>query len=80
MHQNLKRIFAEMTSERDKVFEFTSMVRELAEPGEITRPETYPFEFLELDKPYESYDGSNVRLRYFLRIVITRCVRAQIGP
>lgn len=32
----------------------------------------FPFEFPNVEKPYEVYTGSNVRLRYFLRITVTR--------
>lgn len=32
----------------------------------------YPFEFPNVEKPYEVYTGSNVRLRYFLRITVVR--------
>lgn len=32
----------------------------------------YPFEFPNVEKPYEVYAGSNVRLRYFLRITVVR--------
>ena len=53
-------------------YEFTSLVRELATPGQLTKKQTYPFAFKSVDKPYESYDGLNVRLRYFLRVTVSR--------
>lgn len=31
----------------------------------------YPFDFATVDKPYETYTGLNVRLRYFLRVTVT---------
>lgn len=33
--------------------------------------QTYPFEF-STEKPYESYSGINVRLRYFVRVTVSR--------
>lgn len=33
---------------------------------------SYPFEFANVEKPFEVYVGSNVRLRYFLRVTIVR--------
>lgn len=33
--------------------------------------QSYPFEF-STEKPYETYSGMNVRLRYFVRVTITR--------
>jgi len=32
----------------------------------------YPFEFANVEKQYETYTGANVRLRYFVRVKITR--------
>jgi vacuolar protein sorting-associated protein 26 len=42
---------------------FTSLVRELARPGELMQNIAYDFEFVQVEKPYESYTGTNVRLR-----------------
>ena len=53
-------------------YEFTSLVRELEAPGELLGEKQYPFEFTGVDKQYESYDGINVRLRYFIRVTIAR--------
>ncbi|GCC33926.1 hypothetical protein chiPu_0012397 [Chiloscyllium punctatum] len=39
---------------------------------ELTQSRTYEFEFMQVEKPYESYIGANVRLRYFLRVTIVR--------
>ena len=36
------------------------------------RPPRYPFDFSNAEKPYESYNGLNVRLRYFIRVTVTR--------
>lgn len=33
--------------------------------------QSYPFEF-STEKPYESYSGMNVRLRYFIRVTVSR--------
>eukprot|EP00607_Mallomonas_marina_P008090 CAMPEP_0182417578 /NCGR_PEP_ID=MMETSP1167-20130531/2033_1 /TAXON_ID=2988 /ORGANISM="Mallomonas Sp, Strain CCMP3275" /LENGTH=246 /DNA_ID=CAMNT_0024591243 /DNA_START=354 /DNA_END=1094 /DNA_ORIENTATION=- len=50
---------------------FTSIVRELEAPGALLQTKSYPFEF-NTEKPFESYGGINVRLRYFIRVTITR--------
>lgn len=34
--------------------------------------QTYPFDFSATEKPHESYHGLNVRLRYFIRVTVTR--------
>jgi len=58
--------------DRGNPYEFTSLVRELEAPGEITESKKYPFEFQNVEKQYETYSGNNVRLRYFLRVKVTR--------
>ncbi|XP_071925278.1 vacuolar protein sorting-associated protein 26A isoform X2 [Coffea arabica] len=48
------------------------IVRELDVPGEIYERKTYPFEFSTVEMPYETYNGVNVRLRYILKVTISR--------
>ncbi|CAM9531994.1 unnamed protein product [Chrysoparadoxa australica] len=62
----------EFLYDRGSHYEFTSMVKELDTAGVLTRNKLYDFEFSSGDKPYETYDGLNVRLRYFVRVTITR--------
>ena len=38
-------------------------VKELARPGELTQNTSFDFEFNQVEKPYETYTGANVRLR-----------------
>lgn len=62
----------ELYYDRGNHHEFTSLVKELARPGELTHNSKYTFEFANVEKPFESYTGSNVRLRYFLKVTIVR--------
>ncbi|KAJ8558562.1 hypothetical protein K7X08_035741 [Anisodus acutangulus] len=62
----------EMYFDRGNFYDFTSLVRELDVPGEIYERKTYPFEFSTVEMPYETYNGVNVRLRYILKITISR--------
>ena len=55
--------FVEMYYDRGNHHEFTSLVKELARPGELTQNSSFDFEFVNVEKPYESYTGTNVRLR-----------------
>ncbi|KAK8730286.1 hypothetical protein OTU49_008195 [Cherax quadricarinatus] len=74
-HQGVKIEFVgqiELYYDRGNHHEFTSLVKELARPGELTHNTTFDFEFNQVEKPYESYSGTNVRLRYFLRVTIVR--------
>lgn len=62
-----------MFYDRGNHHDFLSLVRQLDPPGELNVPsKTYKFDFQQVEKPYESYTGTNVRLRYFLRVVIVR--------
>src|SRR2546423_1429906 len=44
----------------------------MAAPGELQHPQTFPFNFKNVEKQYESYNGINVRLRYFVRVTVSR--------
>lgn len=55
-----------------KADNFLSLAHELASPGELSHPETFLFEFRNVEKPYESYRGVNVRLRYYLKVTVNR--------
>lgn len=65
-----------MYYDRGNHHDFTSLVRELARPGEITQTTSYAFEFLNIEKPYETYAGTNVRLRLVVLCYINRFFRA----
>ncbi|XP_010842050.1 PREDICTED: vacuolar protein sorting-associated protein 26B [Bison bison bison] len=58
--------------DRGNHHEFVSLVKDLARPGEVTQSQAFDFEFTHVEKPYESYTGQNVKLRYFLRATISR--------
>jgi len=68
----------ELFYDRGNHYEFTSLVKELSPQGELTESKTFPFEFLNVEKQYESYNGINVRLRYFLRFTISRNFQSNI--
>ena len=55
-----------MFYDRGNHHDFLSLVRQLQPPGELSSTTTFSFEFTQVEKPYESYTGTNVRLRYKL--------------
>ncbi|KAJ0102006.1 hypothetical protein Patl1_05248 [Pistacia atlantica] len=65
-------VHCEMYFDRGNFYDFTSLVRELDVPGEIYERKTYPFEFSTVEMPYETYNGVNVRLRYVLKVTVSR--------
>lgn len=74
-HQGIRIEFVgqiELFNDKSNTHEFVNLVKELALPGELTQSRSYDFEFMQVEKPYESYIGSNVRLRYFLKVTIVR--------
>ncbi|GJJ14781.1 hypothetical protein Clacol_009049 [Clathrus columnatus] len=46
--------------------------QELAAPGDMRQAQTFDFHFKNVEKQYESYQGINVKLRYFVRLTISR--------
>ncbi|CAH8833603.1 unnamed protein product [Trichobilharzia szidati] len=74
-HQGIKIEFIgqiELYTDRGNREEFVALCQDLARPGILSHSTSYPFEFLRVEKPYESYCGTNVRLRYFLRVTIQK--------
>ncbi|XP_016308313.1 vacuolar protein sorting-associated protein 26B-like [Sinocyclocheilus anshuiensis] len=72
-HNGIKIEFVgliELYYDRGNHHEFVSLVKDLARPGELSQSQTFYFEFTHVEKPYESYTGQNVKLRYHLRDVI----------
>lgn len=63
---------AEMFFDRGNHYEFLSLVQELAAPGELQHPQTFDFNFKNVEKQYESYNGINVKLRYYVRVTVSR--------
>ncbi|KAK9311812.1 vacuolar protein sorting-associated protein 26-domain-containing protein [Lipomyces starkeyi] len=62
----------EMFSDRGNTYDFLTLGQELAAPGELQHPESFEFEFKNVEKQFESYNGINVRLRYFVRVTVGR--------
>jgi len=67
----------EMFYDRGSHYEFISVVQELAPPGELSDDKTFEFNFTSVEAlsssaAYESHNGINVKLRYFIRFSITR--------
>jgi len=61
----------ELYQERGNATKMTGLVRELESAGTMTGTKTYPFEF-NAEKCFETYAGLNVRLRWFVRVTVSR--------
>ncbi|OCK97704.1 vacuolar protein sorting-associated protein 26B-A [Cenococcum geophilum 1.58] len=62
----------EMFFDRGNHYEFLSLGQELAAPGDLQHPQTFDFNFKNVEKQYESYNGINVKLHYFIRVTVSR--------
>jgi vacuolar protein sorting-associated protein 26 len=71
-------MFAELFYDRGNHYEFTSLLREFEGPGILSEKKTFEFEFPQVEKQFESYNGINVRLRYFLKFTMTRSFASNI--
>ncbi|VDM67410.1 unnamed protein product, partial [Strongylus vulgaris] len=56
----------EVYYDRGNQQDFISLTKDLARPGELTQNSSFHFEFHNVEKPYESYMGINVKLRLAL--------------
>lgn len=62
----------ELYYDRSNGSEFTALLLELATPGQLTETTEFPFEFTNVEKQFESYNGLNVHLRYYIRCTVSR--------
>ncbi len=61
---NLIDHISELFYDRGHHHEFLSLSQELAAPGEMRQAQTFDFNFKNVEKQFESYQGINVKLRY----------------
>ena len=57
-------VFVELFYDRGHHHEFLSLSQELAAPGEMRQAQTFDFNFKNVEKQFESYQGINVKLRF----------------
>jgi len=57
-------VFLELFYDRGHHHEFLSLSQELAAPGEMRQAQTFDFNFKNVEKQFESYQGINVKLRF----------------
>ncbi|ORE05625.1 putative PEP8-vacuolar protein sorting/targeting protein [Rhizopus microsporus var. microsporus] len=74
-HNGIKVEFVgciELYYDKGKSHEFLTLSQELAAPGELRQNAAFDFEFKNVEKQYECYNGINVKLRYFVRVTVSR--------
>lgn len=72
---NIRNVYLhilEVYYDRGNQHDFICLSKELAKAGELTQNTKFAFCFHNVSKPFESYVGTNVKLRYFLRVTVLR--------
>lgn len=69
----------ELYNSRGHYHDFVRLVRDLAFPGELTVQEVHDFEFGNVELQYDSYRGLQVKLRYLLKVTISRGYGASLS-
>jgi vacuolar protein sorting-associated protein 26 len=64
--------------DRSNSQEFTSRCDELETQGQLDKTKEYSFKFDNVNMQYESYTGTNVQLRYYLRATVQKGSYSQI--
>jgi len=64
--------------DRGNHHEFLLLTLELSPAGILSGDASFDFDFVSTEKSHESYNGVNVRLRYFLRFTIIRGLSTNI--
>lgn len=62
----------EMFYDRGNHYQFVAEKKDLEPAGVLNENKEYQFAFKGVEKQYESYNGINVRLRYFLKVTVQR--------
>lgn len=61
-----------MFYDRGNHYEFLSSTQELTAPGELRVSTTFDFDFKNVEKQFESYHGTNAKLRYIIKVTVAR--------
>ena len=67
----------EIMTDGTKKYDFFSISKDLEPPGSLFETREYRWNFNKVDKQNETYIGTNVRLRYFVRLSV---MRSFLGP
>lgn len=62
----------ENTTDRSGNYDFFCISKDLDHPGSLFETKQFKWQFKSVDKQNESYYGTNVRLRYFVRLTVVR--------
>lgn len=69
----------DMLNDKSSSYDFFSITKDLEPPGAMFDTKQYKWKFGAVDKQNETYCGTNVRLRYFVRLVVARNYAANVS-
>ncbi|OII76359.1 vacuolar protein sorting 26 [Cryptosporidium andersoni] len=64
--------------DRTSSYDFFSITKDLEPSGSLYETKQYKWKFNMVDKPYETYHGTNIQLRYFVRLTVLRSYASNI--
>lgn len=70
-----------MYQDARETFDFIYLNKELVAPGvldKVGEELTFPFEFSQVEKPFESYRGIHADVRYYIRIAVAKSMGKQV--
>merc|ERR1719183_1846521 len=62
----------DMLYDKSSSYDFFSITKDLEPPGSMFESKQYKWKFTAVEKTNETYNGLNVRLRYFVRLSVIR--------
>eukprot|EP00929_Paragymnodinium_shiwhaense_P016625 TRINITY_DN125137_c0_g1_i1.p1 TRINITY_DN125137_c0_g1~~TRINITY_DN125137_c0_g1_i1.p1 ORF type:complete len:301 (+),score=86.70 TRINITY_DN125137_c0_g1_i1:166-1068(+) len=62
----------DMLHDKSSSYDFFAITKDLEPPGALYESKQYKFKFGAVDKQNETYSGINVRMRYFVRLIVQR--------
>jgi len=69
----------EIMGESGKANEYLNLQRQLEPPGTLNEGKNFDFAFNKVEKQYETYYGTSVKVRYFLKLTISRQYAGKIS-
>jgi len=79
-HTGIKIILlGTIKSTSGNVHDFLSVVKDLEPAGELKESKTYTFDFENVERTHESYNGINISLNYYLKVIINRNLSSNIS-
>jgi vacuolar protein sorting-associated protein 26 len=72
-HQGIKvELVGQLTTYSEGSYDFFTISKDLESSGTLLESKKFKFRFVGVDKPHETFHGTKNRLRYFVRVTVSR--------